>query len=157
MIPSIQVFQRIYSAFASPDVWEPCPEGARAMRHAKDRGLIVGAVSNVYPRYVDTNLPLLGLHRDLDFAATSYDVILPARSPTWTSVSLFLLNMHRSSSYAGGRCEAGRSSIPRGLPPSLTRQPSALWRSGGAASRSRPGACSVQDARSMSMCKAPLI
>ena len=68
------VFQRIYSSFASPDVWAPCPEGVLAMRHAKARGLIVGAVSNVYPRYVDQNLPLLGLHRDLDFAATSYDV-----------------------------------------------------------------------------------
>jgi len=68
------VFQRIYSSFAAPDVWAPCPEGVLAMRHAKARGLIVGAVSNVYPRYVDQNLPLLGLHRDLDFAATSYDV-----------------------------------------------------------------------------------
>ncbi|EOD27480.1 hypothetical protein EMIHUDRAFT_235679 [Emiliania huxleyi CCMP1516] len=76
------VFQRIYSSFASPDVWAPCPEGASAMRHAKERGLVVstehsglvvGVCSNVYPRYVDQNLPLLGLHRDLDFAATSYE------------------------------------------------------------------------------------
>ena len=36
-------------------------------------GLVVGVCSNVYPRYVDQNLPLLGLHRDLDFAATSYE------------------------------------------------------------------------------------
>ena len=66
------VFQRIYSSFASPDVWAPCPEGARAMRHAKEQQLVVGAVSNVYPRYVDQNLPLLGLHHDLDCATISY-------------------------------------------------------------------------------------
>ena len=46
------VFQRIYSSFASPDVWAPCPEGASAMRHAKERGLVVstehsGAASGV--------------------------------------------------------------------------------------------------------------
>jgi len=68
------VFQRIYSAFGSPDVWAPCPEGARAMRHAKESGLVVGVVSNVYHRYVDQNLPLLGLHKDLDFAAISYEL-----------------------------------------------------------------------------------
>jgi len=68
------VFQRIYSSFASPDVWSPCPEGQRAMRHAKQRGLVVGVCSNVYPRYVDQNLPLLGLHHDLDFAAISYEL-----------------------------------------------------------------------------------
>ena len=42
------------------------------MQHAKKRGLVVGVVSNVYPRYVDANLPLLGLHRDLDFAVTCH-------------------------------------------------------------------------------------
>lgn len=68
------VFQRIYSAFGSPDVWAPCPEGALAMRHAKEQGLVVGACSNVYHRYVDANLPLLGLHKDLDFAAISYEL-----------------------------------------------------------------------------------
>jgi len=68
------VFQRIYSSFGSPDVWAPCPEGVRAMRHAKERSLVVGCVSNVYHRYVDQNLPLLGLHRDLDFASTSFEV-----------------------------------------------------------------------------------
>ena len=67
------VFQRIYSAFGSPDVWAPCPEGQQAMRHAKEAGLVVGAVCNAYHRYVDNNLPLLGLHRDLDFAALSYE------------------------------------------------------------------------------------
>lgn len=66
------VFQRIYSSFGSSDVWAPCLEGQRAMAHAKKAGLVVGACSNVYHRYVDSNLPLLGLHRDLDFAATSY-------------------------------------------------------------------------------------
>jgi FMN phosphatase YigB (HAD superfamily) len=66
------VAERIYSAFGSPDVWSPCPEGQRAMQHAKKRGLVVGVASNVYPRYVDANLPLLGLHRDLDFAVTSH-------------------------------------------------------------------------------------
>ena len=68
------VFQRIYSSFGSADVWAACPEGVRAMRHAKERGLVVGACSNVYHRYVDQNLPLLGLHNDLDFAATSYEL-----------------------------------------------------------------------------------
>jgi len=68
------VFQRIYSSFANPEVWAPCPEGARAMHHAKERGLVTGVVSNVYPRYVDQNLPLLGLHHDLDFATTSSEV-----------------------------------------------------------------------------------
>ena len=68
------VFQRIYSSFGSSDVWAPCPEGVAAMRHAKEAGLVVGALSNVYPRYVDQNIPLLGLHKDLDFATTSYEV-----------------------------------------------------------------------------------
>lgn len=54
-------------------VWAACPEGIAAMRHAKEAGLVVGALSNVYPRYVDQNLPLLGLHTDLDFAATSHE------------------------------------------------------------------------------------
>ena len=67
------VFQRIYSSFGSSDVWAECPEGIAAMRHAKEAGLVVGAMSNVYPRYIDQNLPLLGLHRDLDFAATSHE------------------------------------------------------------------------------------
>ena len=44
------------------------------MQHAKKSGLVVGTISNVYPRYVDQNLPLLGLHRDLDFATTSREV-----------------------------------------------------------------------------------
>ena len=30
------------------------------MRHAKESGLVVGAVCNAYHRYVDNNLPLLG-------------------------------------------------------------------------------------------------
>jgi hypothetical protein len=47
------VFQRIYSAFGSADVWSPCPEGVAAMRYAK---------------------PLLGLHRDLDFAVLSHEL-----------------------------------------------------------------------------------
>ena len=48
---------------------KPC----RAMRHAKEAGLVVGAVCNAYHRYVDNNLPLLGLHRDLDFSVLSYE------------------------------------------------------------------------------------
>lgn len=68
------VFQRIYSAFGSADVWSPCPEGVAAMRHAKESGLVVGAVCNAYHRYVDNNLPLLGLHRDLDFAVVSHEI-----------------------------------------------------------------------------------
>ena len=68
------VFQRIYSAFGSRDVWAECPEGVAAMRHAKEAGLVVGAVCNAYHRYVDANLPLLGLHHDLDFSAISYEV-----------------------------------------------------------------------------------
>lgn len=68
------VFQRIYSAFGSPDVWAACPDGVAAMRHAKQRGLTVGAVCNAYHRYVDNNLPLLGLHADLDFSALSLEV-----------------------------------------------------------------------------------
>ena len=31
-------------------------------------------MSNVYPRYVDQNLPLLGLHHNLDFATISSEV-----------------------------------------------------------------------------------
>ena len=68
------MFQRIYSAFGSADVWSPCPEGVAAMRHAKESGLVVGAVCNAYHRYVDNNLPLLGLHRDLDFAVVSHEI-----------------------------------------------------------------------------------
>lgn len=68
------VFQRLYSSFGSAAVWQARPDGVLAMRHAKERGLVVGALSNVYPRYVDQNLPLLGLHHDLDFAATSYEL-----------------------------------------------------------------------------------
>jgi FMN phosphatase YigB (HAD superfamily) len=68
------VFQRIYSAFGSADVWSPCPEGVAAMRYAKESGLVVGAVCNAYHRYVDNNLPLLGLHRDLDFAVLSHEL-----------------------------------------------------------------------------------
>lgn len=75
------VFQRIYSSFGSADVWAECPDGVAAMRHAKDAGLVVGAMSNVYPRYIDQNLPLLGLHRDLDFAATSHEFGVKKPSP----------------------------------------------------------------------------
>ena len=67
------VFQRIYSSFGSSDVWAACPDGIKAMRHAKEKGLVVGACSNVYHRYVDSNMPLLGLHNDLDFATTSFE------------------------------------------------------------------------------------
>lgn len=66
------IFQRIYSSFGSSEVWAACPDGIKAMRHAKEKGLVVGACSNVYHRYVDSNMPLLGLHKDLDFAATSF-------------------------------------------------------------------------------------
>ena len=75
------VFQRIYSSFGSSEVWAACPDGIKAMRHAKEKGLVVGACSNVYHRYVDSNMPLLGLHRDLDFAATSFSLGIQKPDP----------------------------------------------------------------------------
>jgi FMN phosphatase YigB (HAD superfamily) len=51
------------------------------MRHAKEAGLVVGAVCNAYHRYVDNNLPLLGLHQDLDFSVLSYELNVAKPSP----------------------------------------------------------------------------
>ena len=108
------VAERIYSAFGSPDVWAPCPEGQRAMQHAKKRGLVVGVVSNVYPRYVDANLPLLGLHRDLDFAVTCHALgqkkpsraVFEAATRKATHVRRLLLGGGESAVREGGAAAA---------------------------------------------------
>ena len=68
------VFQRAYSSFGASGSWEAAPSAEHAMRHAKRRGLIVGGVDNLYSRYVDNNLPAVGLHEHLDFAVLSHEL-----------------------------------------------------------------------------------
>ena len=72
------VFQRAYSSFGEPGAFTATPGAAVAMRHAKEIGLVVGAIGDSYHRYIDNNLSQLGLHRDLDFALTSHEVGAPA-------------------------------------------------------------------------------
>ena len=67
------IFQRAYSTFGVHGVWEAAPGAALALAHAKKSGLIVGAIDNLYRRYVDNNLPALGLHEHLDFAVLSQE------------------------------------------------------------------------------------
>ena len=42
---------------------------------------MVGACSSVYRRYIDSSIPLLGLHHDLDFVATSFELGIKKPDP----------------------------------------------------------------------------
>lgn len=74
------VFQRAYSSFGTAGTWAENSDALLAMSHAKTMGLVVGAVCNSYHRYVDNNLPALGLSEHLDFAVLSHqeDVAKPS-------------------------------------------------------------------------------
>ena len=58
-----KVFRRIYSAFGSSAPYSIFPDSQPFLRWARQKGLIVGIVSNAEYRYQDVILPALGLNQ----------------------------------------------------------------------------------------------
>mmetsp|Transcript_35948 Transcript_35948/g.50325 ORF Transcript_35948/g.50325 Transcript_35948/m.50325 type:complete len:194 (-) Transcript_35948:146-727(-) len=76
-VPSDQfdrLFQRIYSLFGSPRIYEAFEDVIPFLTWAKRRGIVVGVVSNSDERYVDGVLPMLDIAPDLDFMIVSKKV-----------------------------------------------------------------------------------
>jgi len=68
-----KIFRRIYSAFGSSAPYSAFPDAQPFMRWAREKGLIVGVVSNAEYRYKDVILPALGLNQgsEWDFGVFS--------------------------------------------------------------------------------------
>lgn len=58
-----KVFKRIYSSFGSSAPYSVFLDSQPFLRWARQKGLIVGIVSNAEYRYQDVILPALGLNR----------------------------------------------------------------------------------------------
>eukprot|EP00465_Bigelowiella_longifila_P015496 CAMPEP_0185254366 /NCGR_PEP_ID=MMETSP1359-20130426/3136_1 /TAXON_ID=552665 /ORGANISM="Bigelowiella longifila, Strain CCMP242" /LENGTH=244 /DNA_ID=CAMNT_0027837313 /DNA_START=167 /DNA_END=901 /DNA_ORIENTATION=- len=69
-----RLFQRIYSLFGSPRIYEAFDDVTPFLNWAKRRGIVVGVVSNSDERYVDGVLPMLDIAHDLDFMIVSKKV-----------------------------------------------------------------------------------
>jgi len=61
------LFQRIWSLFGSPKIYEVCPDIKPFLTWAKRRGIVTGIISNSDERYADGVLPMLQLTEQIDF------------------------------------------------------------------------------------------
>lgn len=68
-----KVFKRIYAVFGSSAPYTCFPESRPFLRWARDKGLLVGIVSNAEYRYKDVILPALGINQgsEWDFGVFS--------------------------------------------------------------------------------------
>ncbi|KAH9322278.1 hypothetical protein KI387_016917, partial [Taxus chinensis] len=58
-----KVFKRIYAVFGSSAPYTSFPDSLPFLRWARDKGLLVGIVSNAEYRYKDVILPALGINQ----------------------------------------------------------------------------------------------
>lgn len=84
------VFRRIYSTFGSSAPYTIFPDSQPFMRWARQRGLIVGIVSNAEFRYQDVILPALGLKQgsEWDFGVFSGCVGVEKPNPRIYEIAL---------------------------------------------------------------------
>lgn len=76
-----KVFKRIYSSFGSSAPYSVFLDSQPFLRWARQKGLIVGIVSNAEYRYQDVILPALGLNRGLEWDFGVFSGIVGVEKP----------------------------------------------------------------------------
>jgi len=65
------LFQRIYSLFGSPQIYEASEDITPFLTWCHRKGIVTGIISNCDERYIDGVLPMLNITDDLDFLVYS--------------------------------------------------------------------------------------
>ncbi|ONK65832.1 uncharacterized protein A4U43_C06F1430 [Asparagus officinalis] len=76
-----KVFRRIYSSFGSAAPYSVFPDSQPFLRWAREKGLIVGIVSNAEYRYQDVILPALGLNKGSEWDFGVFSGIIGIEKP----------------------------------------------------------------------------
>ncbi|XP_062217264.1 uncharacterized protein LOC133917376 [Phragmites australis] len=76
-----KIFRRIYAAFGSSAPYSVFPDAQHFMRWLRNKGLVVGIVSNAEHRYRDVVLPALGLNQGSEWDFGVFSGIVGVEKP----------------------------------------------------------------------------